>query len=413
MHNAPSMFALEAAAVDTPAIRTAGRDLLSLALMDARNHTLRLFAAYEEAMGNRDFVVPRRAELEPPLWVLGHVGWFQEFWIARNVERHRGAACDATRPKLASIEPQADSCYDPRAVPAIHRWELDLPDLSSCKQYLVDTLETTLELLAGTEDSDDALYFYRLALLYEDSAGEALVRMAQTLGFAVPVPGAPQAVLQREPLAVPATRWRAGYNAAGGFAFDHERPAHDVAVPDFEIDAQPVSWAQYAEFVEDGGYDDPQWWSRDGWDWVESEARRCPRHVEQLRQGVLQHRFGRLTRVPLEQPALHVSGHEAQAWCRWAGRRLPTEVEWELAACTLGSRGFRWGEVWEWTATPYRPYPGFVPAPWRLLPPRFEEHQVLRGGSFATRGRLKHPRHRSDAPLQRDDLFSGFRSCAF
>ena len=134
--------------------------------------------------------------------------------------------------------------------------------------------------------------------------------------------------------------------------------------------------------------------------------------MEQLRQGVLAHRFGRLARVPLDQPVLHVSTHEAQAWCRWAGRRLPTEVEWELAASTLASRGFRWGEVWEWMATPYRAYPGFVQAPWRLQPAHFGTHQVLRGASFATRGRLKHPRHRASAAMVRDDLFCGFRSCA-
>jgi iron(II)-dependent oxidoreductase len=406
------MFALDtAAAVDTPAIRTAGRELLSLALMDARNHTLRLFAAYEAALAERGFVVPKRPELEPPLWLLGHLGWFQEFWIARNVERHRGAACDPSRPKLASIESSADRWYDPRSALPIRRWDLDLPDLEATRQYLVDTLETTLDLLAGTEDGDDTLYFYRLAVLYEDGVGEALVRMAQTLGFAVPVPPAPQAVPLRDALSVPARRWQLG-TGPGGFAFDHEQPAHEVAVPEFEIDAQPVCWAQYAEFVEDGGYDERRWWTGEGWDWIEAEARRCPRHVEQLRQGVMAHRFGRLARVPLEQPVLHVSAHEAQAWCRWAGRRLPTEVEWELAASTLASRGFRWGEVWEWTATPYRAYAGFAVAPWRLQAPQFGTHQALRGASFATRGRLKHPRHRASAPLVRDDLFCGFRSCA-
>ena len=137
-------------------------------------------------------------------------------------------------------------------------------------------------------------------------------------------------------------RQRVGSEGAG-FAYDNERPAHDEALPEFEIDAQAVSWAQYTEFVEDGGYDEPRWWSVDGWAWVQAGGRRSPRHVDQMRQGVLQQRFGRLTRVPLSQAALHLSWYEADAWCRWAGRRLPTEVEWEHAARTGESRGFRWG----------------------------------------------------------------------
>ena len=409
------MHALEAApaVVDTPDIRTAGADLLSLALMDARNHTLRLFSVYEEALGQRDFVVPQRPELVPPLWLLGHIGWFQEFWISRNIERHRGADSDASRPKLASIEPLADDCYDPAIASHEELWQLELPDLATIKQYLVDTLETSLELLAHAEQSDAGLYFFRLAVLHEDLAGEALLRMAQVLGLGVPL-AAPAVQRPREPLLVPATRWRMG-SPPGGFAFDNEQAVHEVAVPEFEIDAQPVSWAQYAEFVEDGGYDDAQWWSSEGWRWLQAGARRSPRYVEQLRQGVLQHRFGRLLRVPLGQPAVHLSAHEAQAWCRWAGRRLPTEPEWELAACTLASRGFRYGEVWEWTASAARPYPGFMPGPWRehsLAHFSAPGHRVLRGGSLATRQRIKHPRFRAFAAPERDDLFSGFRSCA-
>jgi gamma-glutamyl hercynylcysteine S-oxide synthase len=101
-----------------------------------------------------------------------------------------------------------------------------------------------------------------------------------------------------------------------------------VALPEFEIDAQAVSWTRYAEFVADGGYDEAQWWSAEGWAWVQAEGRRAPRWVEQMRQGVLVHRHGQLQRAGSAQAAVHVSRHEAQAWCRWAGRRLPTEAEW-------------------------------------------------------------------------------------
>jgi formylglycine-generating enzyme required for sulfatase activity len=133
-----------------------------------------------------------------------------------------------------------------------------------------------------------------------------------------------------------------------------------------------------------------------------------------MRQGVLQRRFGALVRVPMLQPAVHVSWYEADAWCRWAGRRLPSELEWEAAAHLGASRGFRWGDVWEWTTTTFRPYPGFSADPDRghSVPAFDGNHKVLRGASFATRSHVRHARHRGFEPPERDDLFAGFRSCA-
>jgi ergothioneine biosynthesis protein EgtB len=414
---------MELAVGDPARSRTAGREPLSLALMDARNHTLRLFAAWEDALGGDGFAVPRSPELNPPLWELGHVGWFQEYWIARNMQRGRGARCDPAGPRLASIEPNADRWYDSSNVPHDARWALDLPDAEQTRQYLLATLDATLELLdalpANEASNDDALYFHRLALFHEDMHGEAFSYMAQTLGFGARtlagVLREPAAHAPNAPLVFPATRWRHGFARGAGFVFDNEKWAHEVEVPEFEIDAQPVSWQQYAEFVEDGGYDEPRFWSKAGQAWLEGpgRGRRAPRHVEQLRGGVLAHRFGRLVRVPLAQPVMHVSCHEAKAWCAWAGRRLPAEVEWEVAAESGASRGFAWGEVWEWTATPFRPYPGFVADPYRdYSAPWFETHQSVRGASFATRERMKHPRWRNFYLPQRDDIFVGFRSCA-
>ncbi len=393
-------------------MRRAGKDLLSLALMDARNHTLRWISAYERALELTALKVPLADELNPPLWELGHVGWFQEYWIARNAQRQRGAGCDPTLPRLPSILADADGRYDSSNVPHDSRWQLDLPDLQATRQYLVDTLETTLELLDGAPDDDDALYFYRLALFHEDMHGEAFAYMSQTLGFDAGLLPALPAVNARDPLVFPATRWLLG-SAPGGFVFDNEKWAHEVALPEFEIDAQPVSWAQYAEFVEDGGYDRAELWGDAGWDWVQREGRRSPRHVDQLRRGVLQQRFGKLMRVPLAQPVVHLSWHEADAWCRWAGRRLPTEVEWEAAAHQGASRGFRWGDVWEWTSTTFRAWPGFAADPYRdYSQPWFGTHKVLRGASFATRSRMRHAKYRNFYRPERDDVFCGFRSCA-
>ncbi|WP_374370240.1 SUMF1/EgtB/PvdO family nonheme iron enzyme [Piscinibacter sp.] len=293
------------------------------------------------------------------------------------------------------------------------RWRVDLPELQAARQYLVDTLETTLELLEATpEDDDDALYFYRLALFHEDLRGELFAQMSQTLGFESGLLAAPAAVNARDALLFPATRWPLGCEP-GGFVFDNEKWVHEVELPEFEIDAQPVSWQQFAQFVEDGGYDAQQFWHPQGWEWLQREGRRSPRHVDQLRHGVLAQRFGKLMRVPMAQPAMHLAWYEADAWCRWAGRRLPSEVEWEAAAHQGASRGLRWGDVWEWTATTFRPYPGFAPGPLReYSQAAFGTHKVLRGASFATRSRVRSAKFRHFAQPDRDDLFCGFRSCA-
>ena len=398
--------------VESLRMRGAGKDWLSLALMDARNHTLRWISAYERELAQQGGVVPCLAELNPPLWELGHIGWFQEHWISRNLQRQRGERCDPSQSRLASLCAHADRWYDSGQVSHDSRWQLDLPGLQDTRQYLVDTLEVTLELLEGTPDSDDALYFYRLALFHEDMHIESFACMSQTLGFdAGLLPRQTDGVV-REALMFPATRWTLG-TGPGGFVFDNERGPHEVAVLEFEIDAQPVTWAMYCEFAEDGGYDERRHWSADGWAWVQRESRRTPRHVEQMRHGVLQRRLGKLLRVPPQQPVVHVSWYEADAWCRWAGRRLPSEVEWETAAHLGASRGFRWGQVWEWTASTFRAYPGFEAGPYRdYSQPWFGTHKVLRGASLATRGRMRSPKFRNFYLPQRDDPFCGFRSCA-
>ncbi|MEO7401910.1 MAG: selenoneine synthase SenA, partial [Polaromonas sp.] len=375
-------------------MRSAGRELLSLALMDARNHTLRLFSQYQQALESIDFVVPHLRTLNPPLWEIGHVGWFQEWWIGRNMQRAQGARCARGRARLASIEPGADRWWDSANVPHATRWSLDLPGVASCRAYLLDTLESTLELLDKAGDDDDALYFYRLCLFHEDMHAEALTCTAQTLGLTLDKPlllaFTPPPMTLREPLLVPAVEWKLGSPASPGFVFDNEQAQYTVSVPEFEIDAQPVSWAQFVEFVDDGAYDRPELWALEGWTWLQAtaadEGRRGPRYVEQIgvaSGAVIQTRFGQPMRMLGHQPAMHMSWWEADAWCRWAGRRLPAEVEWEVAAHTAARRGFRWGDVWEWTGTTFKPYPGFSAGPWQSYSePAFGTRKVLRGASF-------------------------------
>ncbi len=411
--------------LDSFKIREAGRDMLSLALMDARNHTLRLFSQFQSALEAADFVVPMLSTLNPPLWELGHVAWFQEHWIGRNLQRSQGARCDPAGPRLPSKEAGADRWWDSSQVPHDARWSLDLPDVNACRAYLLNTLESTLELLERADETEDALYFYRLCLFHEDMHAEAMVMTAQTLGMTLGKPlvqaFASKPMTLREPLWVPACHWQLGSPAGGaGFTFDNEMDAHEVRVPAFEIDAQPVSWAQFVEFVSDGGYDRQELWSDAGWHWLQStsqsEGRRGPRYVDQIgvaSGAVMQNRFGQPLRMLGHQPAMHMSWWEADAWCRWAGRRLPFEVEWEIAAHTATRSGFQWGDVWEWTGSTFKPYPGFVAGPYAdYSQPWFGTHKVLRGGSFATRARMKSPKYRNFYLPERDDVFCGFRSCS-
>ena len=415
------MIEIDASGLDSARVRSAGKELLSLALIEARNHTLRWASAIDAAEEGRALTLASElapaiaAELDPPLWTFGHIAWFQEHWIARNVQRMRGERADPTHPRLASIVPSADLWYD-SAVERSRRRALAggaLPDLAATRAYLVETLETTLELLAGVAvEDDEALYFHRLALFHEEMHAEGFAVLAQTLGFDSGLVGRVATRAPRPPLFFPATRWLLGSSGAG-FRFDNEAEPHPVDVPEFEIDAQAVTWAQFGEFVEDGGYDEPAHWSEAGWAWLQREGRRTPRHVDQMRHGVLQRRFGVLARVAASHPAVHVSWFEADAWCRWAGRRLPSEVEWEAAAHQGASRGFHWGDVHEWTASTFRPYPGFVAGPWRdYSVPAFGSHKVLRGASFATRPSLRSARLRGFERAERDSGFLGFRSCA-
>lgn len=393
------------AAIDSPAMRQAGRELLSLAWMDARNHTLSLLARLESHAGPVG---------EPsPAWWVGHAAWFAESWIGRNTQRNLGPRCPPAPTRLASIEPQADRWWHPSEALSAR----DLPDPEALRAWLLETLESTLELLQRTPETDDALYFFRLALFHEDAVGERLVQQAQHLGVDLGWPDDTRALAPRDPIALPATRWTLG-RFDGGFHFDHEAGAHAVDVPAFEIDAQAVTWAQFAEFVADGGYDRAELWQAEGWDWLQSgaEPRRAPRHVEQIGAAsgaVLLRRFGRVVRMAGHQPAVHLSWWEADAWARWARRRLATEVEWEIAAHQAGSRGFRWGQAHEWTSNRLQPWPGYVEGPWaEAAAACFGRARVLRGGSFATRARLLHPRARGYASPGDDARFTGFRTCA-
>lgn len=408
-----------AADLDHPVtMRHAGRELLSLALIDARNRSLRLFAAFEAA-ARPDALDGTPPPLQgSPLWWLGQLGWYQEHWIARNVQRHRGRRCDARGIRLASIDPRADLWWDPRLRSPVERGATDLPRAAAVRQYLADTLEVTLELLMEAPEQDETLYFYRDALFHEDRQAERLIEAAQMLDVPLPEATAPGAWVPHQPLAVSAGHWHIGIAPEqGGYVFESERGRRLDSCPDHDIDAQPVSWQQFLEFVADGGYRQSRWWSPVGWNWVCAQQRTGPVMAEDPADGLVQTRFGRAVRVHPNHPVVHVNLHEAQAWCRWAGRRLPSEVEWTHAAERLGSQGFRWGEVWEWTAdrlVALEPDMGDCNLPQReaFLAACTQHHRVLRGGATVTRPRLRDARHRNHRLPEDQHGLTGFRSCA-
>ena len=395
---------------------------LAGALQRSRSDTLATFAAFEQALP--EIRVPQRPELNPPLWDLGHIGWFQAWWLQRFSARSQGWRADPELPRGPALHGDADALYNSSNVPHDSRWSLHLPDAAQTRVNLARQLRATLALLSeyrgDAAASDDALYFFRLVLLHEDMHHEAALYMAQSLGVPTdPVRWQPPSMpAPPAPLDFAAAPWRLGSEADAGFAFDNERGAHEVQLEGVQIDAQVLRWADYLPFVEAGAYrqdsqdSQARWWSEAGNQWRLAQRLQAPRYLRADAGGWLQWRSGQWRPLDLRQPACHLSQHEAQAWCVWAGRRLPTEAEWERAAISQPDT-FRWGDVWEWTASAFAPYPGFQPHPYRdYSAPWFDGRPVLRGGSFMTQPRIKHPRYRNFFPPQRNDIAAGFRSCA-
>lgn len=381
------------------------------ALLAARRRTLDSADDFQAALGTAYPGVPYAPELNPPLWELGHVAWFQEWWIARNRERGRGVACDPAHARAPSLLPQADAWYDSSRVAHRTRWELPLPDAGATRDYLDRTLSQTLELIdtLPSDAGDEVLYFFRLVALHEEMHAEAATYMAQNLGIALRAREVPQEHAAPIELELPAQVFRMGSDTAG-FAFDNELQSHEVEVAAVRIDAQAVTWALFLPFIESGGYDDMTWWSGAGSASLAGQPLRQPAHLRLSGSGWQQRRGGRWLPLNPLHAAVHLSAHEAQAWCRWAGRRLPTEAQWECAALTLP--GFAWGQVWEWTASPFEPYPGFTPHPYRdYSAPWFGSRRVLRGACPATSSALAHARYRNFFEPHRNDIFAGFRSC--
>jgi iron(II)-dependent oxidoreductase len=345
------------------------------------------------------------------------------------------------------------------------RWHLDLPDRIGIFAYLADVLARQEDLLGGAIN-DDARYFYELAIRHEDMHVEALTYLRQTLSYAPPAglgdAGRPDAGALPGDAAVPGGVWQLGSTVADGFVFDNEKWAHETALSPFRIARAPVTNSEFAAFVEAGGYGAREFWSDGGWAWRQSSKAERPVYWQPKRDGVWTvRRYREVEALAPHQPVVFVTWFEAEAWCRWAGRRLPSEAEWEaaaigaptpdglrladarrrwpwgdapassscanldyafdgpvdVAACADGDSAFGCrqliGNVWEWTASDFLPYAGFSADPYKdYSQPWFGMRKVLRGGCWATSARIARPGYRNFFTPDRCDVFAGFRSCA-
>ena len=428
------------------------RDDLARTLAEARERTMLLV----EPLPESDLGAQHDPLMSPILWDLGHIVAFEDLWLTENLD---GAIRFSEMPGI----------FNPFEHPRRTRASLPLPSLDALRVQMRDVRERVLERLERVDlDSSHPLlrdgYVYRMVAQHEYQHNETIL---QTLQLKT---GAPYAPALRHALPASATapagavgaamvRVAAGEYPIGthdrSAAYDNERPCHIVRVPSFWIDRSPVTNADYLAFVEAGGYAVRDYWSPEGWAWLAEAAVIAPKHWSRD-AGVWHTRsMDRTVPLPLDHPVIHICYHEADAYARFAGKRLPTEQEWEIAAswdpAAGESRPFPWGSdpatseianidqlgfgtspvgaypmnvsplgcmemignVWEWTSSDFGGYPGFEAFPYPEYSEVFfgSEYKVLRGGSWATRpGAIRNTFRNWDYPIRRQ-IFAGVR-CA-
>lgn len=421
------------------------RERAAAALLAARDRTHLLTTCVEHP----DLVAQHSPLMSPLVWDLAHIGNQEEQWLLRTV-----GGRDALRPDI-------DSVYDAFEHPRAERPSLPLLAPDEAHGYVAEVRGRVLDILESTPLHGgpllDSGFAFGMIAQHEQQHDETMLithqlRTGPTVLTAPEPPPAPDDVLPAEVL-VPGGPFAMG-TSTEPWALDNERPAHHRLVPAFLIDTTPVSNGAYQRFIEAGGYEERRWWTAAGWALVQEHKLRAPLFWKRDGGQWLRRRFGATEPVPPDEPVLHVSWYEADAYARWAGRRLPTEAEWEKAArhdpATGRARRYPWGDedptpahanlgqrhlrpapigsypdgqsplgvrqligdVWEWTASDFLPYPGFAAFPYREYSEVFfgDAHKVLRGGSFAVDPVVCRGTFRNwDLPVRRQ-IFSGFRT---
>lgn len=427
-------------------------------LREARVRTLDLVADLDD----QQLIGPRLSIVNPLRWEIGHVAYFQEFWCLRHFQ--------GEQPILA----EGDSLYDSARVAHDTRWDLPLPLRQYTLAFMQQVLDRVIESASSSTDKQidgyDQSYFLQLALFHEQMHAEAITYTRQTLGYGAPrftnTPGVAREERTKTQLEgdalIPGGRFLLGRSSSSGFSFDNEQWEHEVEVKPFSISRVSVTQGEFTRFVEDAGYHRSKLWGETGWRWRQSAGAENPVYWKRESTGRwLRRHFDQW--VPLEDrlPVIHVNWYEADAYSRWAGRRLPTEAEWEMAASCesssdadgihTGKRTYPWGDTvptpdranldwrakgcievdelplsdsafgcrqmigncWEWTSTDFGPYPGFAPGPYKeYSEPWFGDHKVLRGGCWVTRSSMIHNAYRNFYTPDRRDVWAGFRTCA-
>jgi len=366
---------------------SSSKEAIADRLAEARRRTYELIEPLDDEQLNRVY----SPILSPLAWDLGHIANFEELWLVQTIGERE------------PLHGELGRFYDAIENPRKTRGELPILRDAELRSYLADVRERTLEVLDEVDIAADVGepllregFVYELLLAHEQQHNETMLQLLQLVeGYepsregdtgpsAAPTPPGPEMV------AVEAGEYEVGAPATG-FAYDNERPRHTVTLAPFEIDRTPVTNGAYVAYMEATGAKPPLYWEGDaGAGWV-SVVR------------------GRRDPVDLAQPVIHVSWQEADAFARWAGKRLPSEQEWEVAADRLHAVG----QVWEWTSSDFLAYPGFEAFPYREYSEVFigDEYKVLRGGSWATDRAVMRPSFRNWDLPQRRQIFSGFR-CA-
>jgi iron(II)-dependent oxidoreductase len=355
------------------------------ALLAARERTLALVEPLGDEQLNRVY----SPILSPLAWDLGHIANFEELWLVQRV--------GGREPLHGELGRFYDAIENPRKV----RGELPILRDAELRSYMADVRERTLHVLEDVEigpDAEDPLlregFVYEMLLAHELQHDETMLQLLQLVDGYEPVRAefepAPEPVPdQPEEIAIEGGEREVGAPARG-FAYDNERPRHTVTMKAFTIDRTPISNGAYISYMEPTGAEPPLYWERDGEAWVDTSRGR---------------------RVPIDPsaPVIHVSWHQADGFARWAGKRLPTEFEWEAARDQLDGIG----HGWEWTSSEFLPYPGFEAFPYREYSEVFfgDEYKVLRGSSWASHPRVARPSFRNWDLPQRRQIFAGLR-CA-